>query len=67
MTKKLTDWDKNANKMRRSSLLFVKKLLKDKSVNVHFGIDHEIIRTVENKLFHTGQHKVTLDWWAKVK
>lgn len=68
MTKKLSKYDIEANKTRRSVLLYVKKLLADKSVVVGFNIEHMIGRSDEyHKMYYTGNHKVTLDWWARVK
>jgi len=68
LTEKLSKFEKESNATRRAVLLQVKKLLKDKSVVVNFSIENMIGRSDEyHKMFYTGNHKVTLDWWARVE
>ena len=69
MTKKLSKYEKDKNKTRRSALLYVRKLLKDKSIVVGFNLENMVARSepYESKIFFTGQRKITLDWWEKVK
>ena len=67
LTKKLSKFEKEANKTRRHVLVEVKRLLKDKRVNVNFSVEHIIGHAEQNKVFYTGEHVVRLDWWAKVK
>jgi len=65
MTKKLSDWEKDQHKMRRSALIQIKKLLKNKSVMIDYRLEYKIQRDRNHNMFHTGERELILNWVTK--
>ena len=67
MTKPLFKWEKDQRKARRSVLLQIKKLLKDKSVRIQYHVEHKTIMGRNHEIVYTGEHEAKLEWITEVK
>ena len=61
MTKKLPSFIKEGNKTRRAALTQIKHLVKDKSVMIHYNVQHHVMETHQG-IQYTGEHTIILKW-----
>lgn len=66
LTKKLPEWEKQQNKMRRALLSELRRLAKDKTAILDYQVGHEWGRRMDGTPYHTGINHLKVKWHSKL-